>query len=85
MKSVYTCGSVSDGATTNFVNPSFPKSDTTAARSRVSNHICTFLLKIPNGNEDICQVIFVHDFKNNWDQIYVKYIIYQSDNIFEMM
>ena len=65
MKSVYTCGSVSDGATTNFVNPLYPKSDTTAAHSRVSNHICTFLLKIPSGNEDICQVKFVPELKDN--------------------
>ena len=56
MKSVFTCGSVSDGATTNFVNPSYPEWDTNAGNSRTKNHICTFLLKIPDDAEDICQV-----------------------------
>ena len=60
VKSVYTCGSGSNGATTNFVNPSYPKSDTTAGGSRVSNSVCTFLLKIPSGNEDICQVSMLY-------------------------
>ena len=56
MKSVFTCDSVSDGATTNFVNPSYPESDTNAGHSTVVNHVCTFLLKIPDDTEDICQV-----------------------------
>ena len=56
MKSVFTCGSVSDGATTNFVNPAYPEWDTNAGNSRTKNHICTFLLKIPDDAEDICQV-----------------------------
>ena len=56
MQSVFTCGSVSDGATTNFVNPSYPENDSNAGLSSVRNNVCTFLLKIPDVNEDICQV-----------------------------
>ena len=61
MQSVFTCGSVSDGATTNFVNPSYPENDSNSGLSSVTNNVCTFLLKIPDGNEDICQVgIFIN-------------------------
>ena len=69
VNSVFKCGAISDGATTNFVNPSYPTQDSNEGQSTIHDDICTFLLKIPESSAEICQV--------RWCSLYFVCVLFQ--------